>query len=124
MAHEKMLEELAARRAKALGMGGPDKLAKRKAQGVLDARSRLDLLLDDGSFVESGLFATSFRAEDRERTLLEEHITILRHYQHAAHRLNRIARLCAKAKADNTYGDDRTNTLILAIESAIGTPLP
>jgi acetyl-CoA carboxylase carboxyltransferase component len=68
MAHEKMLEELAARKAKALGMGGPDKLAKRAAQGVLDARSRLDLLLDAGSFVESGLFATSFRAEDRERT--------------------------------------------------------
>ena len=68
MAHEKMLEELAARRSKALGMGGPDKLAKRAAQGVLDARSRLDLLLDEGSFVESGLYATSFRAEDRERT--------------------------------------------------------
>jgi acetyl-CoA carboxylase carboxyltransferase component len=68
MAHEKMLEDLAARKAKALGMGGPDKLAKRAAQGVLDARSRLDLLLDAGSFVESGLFATSFRAEDRERT--------------------------------------------------------
>ena len=68
MAHEKMLEDLAARRAKALGMGGPDKLAKRAAQGMLDARSRLDLLLDAGSFVESGLYATSFRAEDRERT--------------------------------------------------------
>jgi methylmalonyl-CoA decarboxylase subunit alpha len=68
MAHEKMLEELSARTAKALGMGGPDKLAKRAAPGVLDARSRLDLLLDEGSFVESGLFATSFRAEDRDRT--------------------------------------------------------
>jgi acetyl-CoA carboxylase carboxyltransferase component len=68
MAHEKMLEELSARKAKALGMGGPDKLAKRAAPGVLDARSRLDLLLDAGSFVESGLFATSFRAEDRDRT--------------------------------------------------------
>jgi len=68
MAHEKMIEELQVRRAKALGMGGPDKLARREAQGVLNARSRLDLLLDPGSFVESGLYATSFRAEDRERT--------------------------------------------------------
>jgi methylmalonyl-CoA decarboxylase subunit alpha len=34
MAHEKMLAELATRKAKALGMGGPDKLAKRAAQGV------------------------------------------------------------------------------------------
>ncbi len=68
MAHEKMLEELATRRAKALGMGGPDRLAKRAAQGVLDARARLDCLLDPGSFNETGLFATSFRAEDRERT--------------------------------------------------------
>jgi len=68
MAHENMLEELAARRAKALGMGGADKLAKRAAQGVLDARARLDCLLDPGSFHETGLFATSFRAEDRDRT--------------------------------------------------------
>ena len=50
MAHEKMIEELQARRAKALGMGGPDKLARREAQGVLNARSRLDLLLETYSY--------------------------------------------------------------------------
>jgi acetyl-CoA carboxylase carboxyltransferase component len=66
--HEKALAELTARTSKALGMGGPEKLAKRKASGVLNARERLDHLLDAGSFVESGLFATSHRAEVAERT--------------------------------------------------------
>lgn len=63
-----LLEEYAARRDKALAMGGPEKLAKRKEQGVLNARERLDYLLDPGSFVESGLFATSHRPEVREKS--------------------------------------------------------
>ena len=38
-------------------MGGPDKLAARSASGRLDARSRVDALLDDGSFTEIGTLA-------------------------------------------------------------------
>lgn len=68
MAHEKMLAEFEQARQKALGMGGPDKLAKRKAENNLNARERLDALLDEGSWLESGLFATSHRPEMRERT--------------------------------------------------------
>jgi methylmalonyl-CoA decarboxylase subunit alpha len=68
MAHEKILAEFEQAKAKALGMGGPDKLAKRKAENRLNARERLDALLDPGSWVESGLFATSHRAEVRDRT--------------------------------------------------------
>ena len=49
-------------------MGGEERLAKRRAQGVLNARERLDVLLDAGSFFESGLLATSFRPEAREKT--------------------------------------------------------
>ena len=66
--HHDALAELAKRKQTALGMGGPDKLAKRKASGVLNARERLDHLLDPDSFVESGLFATSHRPEVAART--------------------------------------------------------
>ena len=40
-------------------MGGPSKLAKRKAQGQLSAQQRLDALVDPGSFLEVGLLGTS-----------------------------------------------------------------
>jgi acetyl-CoA carboxylase carboxyltransferase component len=68
MPFEDMLAEFARRRQKALQMGGPDKLEQRRAQGHLNARERLDLLLDPGSFNESGMFAAAIRPEQRERT--------------------------------------------------------
>lgn len=68
MAHEQMLAEYERARQKALGMGGPEKLAKRKEQNVLNARERLGALLDEGSWTESGMFATSHRPEVRDRT--------------------------------------------------------
>jgi len=68
MPFELILKELEERRAKALAMGGPEKLAKRKAEGVLNARERVDCLLDPGTFMESGLFATSVRPEVRHKT--------------------------------------------------------
>jgi acetyl-CoA carboxylase carboxyltransferase component len=58
-----------ARRAKALAMGGPEKLARRKAAGVLNVRERVDILVDSGTFIESGLFGTSAtRPEDRDKS--------------------------------------------------------
>jgi acetyl-CoA carboxylase carboxyltransferase component len=68
MGFNEMFDELEQRRAKALGMGGPEKLAQRRAERVLNARERLDKLLDPGSFFESGLFATSHRPEMKDRT--------------------------------------------------------
>jgi acetyl-CoA carboxylase carboxyltransferase component len=59
MAFEALLAEYEARRAKALAMGGPEKLEKRRKAGQLNARERLALLVDPGSFMESGLFGTS-----------------------------------------------------------------
>jgi acetyl-CoA carboxylase carboxyltransferase component len=59
MAFEALLEEYERRRAKALAMGGDDKIAKRKARGQLNARERVGALVDSGSFIESGLFGTS-----------------------------------------------------------------
>lgn len=68
MAFEKLLAELARRKAHALRMGGAEKLVQRRSEGNLNARERLDLLLDKDSFVESGLYATSHRPEVRDRT--------------------------------------------------------
>jgi len=59
MAFEALMEEYERRRAHALGMGGPDKLARRKKSGALNARERIAALVDEGSFLESGLFGTS-----------------------------------------------------------------
>lgn len=50
-------EDLAGRRADALRMGGDDLVARQHSQGKLTVRERLDVLLDEGTFVESGLLA-------------------------------------------------------------------
>ena len=68
MSADPSTDELEQRRARARAMGGEEKLAKRRARGMLDARARLDHLLDPGSFVESGLLATSVIAQDSEAT--------------------------------------------------------
>ena len=63
-----LLKDLEQLRAKALAMGGPDKLAKRRAAGILNARERLDYLFDKGTFIESGLFGTSVYPEARDKS--------------------------------------------------------
>ena len=65
---DELMREHAARAETAQGMGGPEKLARRKERGVLNARERLDRLLDDGEWFESGLFATSNRPEVQHKT--------------------------------------------------------
>lgn len=58
-----------ARTVRAKAMGGERKLAERRSQpGVLNARERIDCLADPGSFLETGLFATSRRPEARDRS--------------------------------------------------------
>jgi len=51
------LEELLRRRQESLAGGGLDAVARQHDRGKLTARERLDLLLDDGSFVETDAFA-------------------------------------------------------------------
>ena len=46
------VEELRRRRAEALRMGGEERLRRQRERGKLDARARLELLLDPGSLVE------------------------------------------------------------------------
>ena len=48
------LEDLDLRRERSRAMGGPERLAKHHGKGKLDARARLDHLLDKGTFREFG----------------------------------------------------------------------
>lgn len=63
-----LYNEYEQRRRKALAMGGEAKLAQRRAEGNLNARERIDRLLDPGSFLESGLFATSVIEAARDKS--------------------------------------------------------
>ncbi|MFN2588464.1 MAG: acyl-CoA carboxylase subunit beta, partial [Actinomycetota bacterium] len=51
------VEILADRKRKHLGMGGPERIQRQHGSGKLTARERVDLLFDEGSFVEQGLLA-------------------------------------------------------------------
>ncbi len=68
MSYEDKIAEHARRREKALAMGSARKLAEKAAAGELNARQRLERLVEPESFHEIGLFAASARPEDRERT--------------------------------------------------------
>jgi len=57
MAMRDEIEALEARRAKAREMGGQERLSRQRERGKLDARARLALLFDGGSFREIGLLA-------------------------------------------------------------------
>jgi acetyl-CoA carboxylase carboxyltransferase component len=48
------LDDLERRRQHALGMGGPERLDKHRNKGKLDARARIERLLDAGTFREFG----------------------------------------------------------------------
>src|SRR5882724_2965080 len=49
-----VLDDLQRRRAASRAMGGEERLAKRRGEGRLDARGRINHLLDPGSFQELG----------------------------------------------------------------------
>src|SRR5271167_4686497 len=51
---EETLEDLDRRRRHALSMGGPERLDKHRGKGKLDARARIERLLDPGTFREIG----------------------------------------------------------------------
>src|SRR5215813_11530655 len=58
-----IIEELEARRAKARLGGGEARIEAQHARGKLTARERIDVLLDEGSFEEYGMFV-EHRATD------------------------------------------------------------
>ena len=49
-------------------MGGPEKLEKRRANGALNARERIEALLDPGSFREIGTLAGSVTPDGERPT--------------------------------------------------------
>ena len=57
MTWEPELEELRRRRALARELGGEDRVARQRAAGKLTVRERIDRVLDDGSFHETGELA-------------------------------------------------------------------
>lgn len=68
MPFDKQREEFQARTERAKKMGSPTRLAERKAAGILNARERVALLVDQGTFVEAGLLATSVKPDMRDKT--------------------------------------------------------
>jgi len=70
MTMRERLEELREMRRRAELGGGEERLARQHEKGKLSARERLDLLLDEGSFVEFDRFvthrSTEFGLEDRK----------------------------------------------------------
>jgi acetyl-CoA carboxylase carboxyltransferase component len=58
MGMKDLVEDLKARRQRALAMGGAEAIAKQHAEGKLTVRERIDRLFDAGSFNEIGLLAT------------------------------------------------------------------
>jgi methylmalonyl-CoA decarboxylase subunit alpha len=66
---ESVMQKYEEHYAKAMAMGGAQKLARRKAAGLLNARERIEYLCDPGTFIESGLFgASASNPADRQRT--------------------------------------------------------
>lgn len=75
MPFEEYIEDYAKRTAHAIEMGGPQRLAKQRALGRLNARERIDYLCDPGTFLESGRFATGERPEARDETPADGKVT-------------------------------------------------
>ncbi|MCY4292803.1 MAG: hypothetical protein OXC72_13775 [Roseovarius sp.] len=68
MPFEKQLRRYRDEEEFALGMGGSEKLARRRAEGNLNARERLDILLDNGDSLELGRHARAMRPEVRHKS--------------------------------------------------------
>jgi acetyl-CoA carboxylase carboxyltransferase component len=63
-----LLDELEEKRRLGRSMGGPEKLAAHAAAGKLNARERLNVLLDPGSFIELGVLNRSQQPDLNART--------------------------------------------------------
>src|SRR5258706_9585384 len=63
--HRELLAELEAKNQTAFSAGGEQRIEKQHRAGKLTARERIDALVDPGSFVETGRFATHHSSELR-----------------------------------------------------------
>jgi len=57
--HEQKVAELKAKQAKIMEMGGKERVEAQTKKGKLTARARINMLLDKGSFHETGMFVRS-----------------------------------------------------------------
>ncbi|MFZ0226084.1 MAG: acetyl-CoA carboxylase carboxyltransferase subunit, partial [Mycobacterium sp.] len=61
---QETLDDLDRRRQRTWAMGGAERLAKHRGKGKLDARARIDHLLDPGTFRELGTMVGGETAAD------------------------------------------------------------
>jgi methylmalonyl-CoA decarboxylase subunit alpha len=73
--YEEQAAQLQERVRVALAMGGQAKLAQRRTSGHLNARERIEQLLDTGSFREAGQLAVSVLPADRDSSPADAKIT-------------------------------------------------
>jgi acetyl-CoA carboxylase carboxyltransferase component len=73
--YNETLADLDRRKSRAKSGGGPAKMARFKAGGKLSARERINLLLDPGSFSETGLLAHSDMPGDSADTPADSKVT-------------------------------------------------
>ncbi len=75
MVLKRMVEDLRRKKERALLGGGKEKVTQQHEKGRLTARERVNLLIDEGSFVECGLLATSDMPGMEEKTPADGWIT-------------------------------------------------
>ena len=75
MTHKNRIEDLKKLNLKIEEMGGSEKLKVRKKSGYLNARERIDLFYDKGTFFEIGKFVTSSNDQDKDKTPADGKIT-------------------------------------------------
>src|SRR3546814_17779413 len=68
MSLDESVAEFERRAARARAMGSSRRLIERAATGILNARQRIDYLIEPASFEELGLFAASLDLNMREKT--------------------------------------------------------
>ena len=75
MTHKNNIKDLEELSFKIEEMGGSEKLKVRKKSGYLNARERIDLFYDKGTFFEIGKFVTSSNEHDKDKTPADGKIT-------------------------------------------------
>jgi acetyl-CoA carboxylase carboxyltransferase component len=75
MAFQRLMDEYETRAEAARAMGGAEKLQKRAEAGILNARSRIDHLIDADSFCESGLFGEATHSNGKSNAPADGKIT-------------------------------------------------
>src|SRR4051812_16438051 len=74
MSWEKEVADIAARRERALAMGGAGKVERQHAAGRRTIRERIERLVDPGSFLEIGVHAGFYTADRDDAFMLDGYV--------------------------------------------------